>query len=201
MGGSQSSASDRAVSGCVILLTGLSGAGKSTIAHALVETLTRESARPVTLLDGDQIRLSLSSELGFSREDRMIHLRRMGCVAAEVARRGGLAICAAIAPFSDAREAMRRLVEVHGTFIVAHIATPLHICEARDPKGLYARARAGLLDRLTGVSDPYEAPEHPDLSIDTSHVTAVDAAHLIMGRLRDLGQLRAHRACKKPIRK
>jgi len=167
----------------VVLLTGLSGAGKSTIAQALADALAHDWGRQATVLDGDRIRQSVSPQLGFSRTDRLRHLHGMGLAAAEVARGGGIAICAAIAPYAEGRETMRRQAEAHGPFVMVHVATPLHVCEARDPKGLYARARAGLLDQFTGVSDPYETPEKPDLAIDTSGLTPGEAAVLVIRRL------------------
>ena len=141
------------------------------------------------LLDGDHVRQSVSPELGFSRADRLLHLSRMGLMAGEAARHGRIAICAAIAPYSVGRDAMRRQIEAYAPFVVVHVATPLHVCETRDPKGLYARARAGLLDQLTGVSDPYEPPDDPDLAIDTTHVSATDAAGLVIERLHHRGYL------------
>jgi sulfate adenylyltransferase len=133
----------------------------------------------------------LSPELGFSRADRLLHLRRMGSMAAAVARRGGIAVCAAIAPFSEGRDVMRVQAEAAGIFVVVHVATPLHICEARDSKQLYARARAGLLDRFTGVSDPYEVPDNPDLTVDTVRTAPRDAAGLVVSRLVEWGCLDA----------
>ncbi|MBM7807574.1 sulfate adenylyltransferase [Geodermatophilus bullaregiensis] len=153
--------------GVTVFLTGLSGAGKSTVADALVAELEAEG-RPVTVLDGDVVRTHLSSELSFSREHRDLNIRRIGFVAGEVVRHGGTAVVAAIAPYDGAREEARALVERHGRFVLVHLATPLEVCEARDVKGLYARARAGELTGFTGIDDPYELPARAELVIDTS---------------------------------
>ena len=153
--------------GVTVFLTGLSGAGKSTIADALVAQLEAEG-RPVTVLDGDVVRTHLSSELSFSREHRDLNIRRIGWVAGEVVKHGGTVVVAAIAPYEAARQEARKLVEEHGRFVLVHLSTPLEVCEQRDVKGLYARARAGELPGFTGVSDPYELPEAPELVVDTS---------------------------------
>ncbi|SDC54240.1 sulfate adenylyltransferase [Geodermatophilus telluris] len=153
--------------GVTVFLTGLSGAGKSTVADALVAEL-EAAGRPVTVLDGDVVRTHLSSELDFSREHRDLNIRRIGFVAGEVVRHGGTVVVAAIAPYERAREEARALVERHGRFVLVHLATPLEVCEARDVKGLYARARAGELTGFTGVDDPYEPPARAELVIDTS---------------------------------
>jgi sulfate adenylyltransferase len=153
--------------GVTVFLTGLSGAGKSTIADALVAGLEGDG-RPVTVLDGDVVRTHLSSELSFSREHRDLNIRRIGWVAGEVVKHGGTVVVAAIAPYEAAREEARKLVEEHGRFVLVHLSTPLEVCEQRDVKGLYARARAGELPAFTGVSDPYEVPERPEVVIDTS---------------------------------
>jgi sulfate adenylyltransferase len=153
--------------GVTVFLTGLSGAGKSTVADALVAQLEAED-RLVTVLDGDLVRTHLSSELSFSREHRDLNIRRIGWVAGEVVRHGGTVVVAAIAPYGSAREEARALVEKHGRFVLVHLATPLEVCEQRDVKGLYARARAGEIPEFTGVSDPYEPPARADVVIDTS---------------------------------
>jgi sulfate adenylyltransferase len=153
--------------GVTVFLTGLSGAGKSTIADALVAGLEADG-RPVTVLDGDVVRTHLSSELDFSREHRDLNIRRIGFVAGEVVKHGGTVVVAAIAPYEAAREQARALVEEHGRFLLVHLSTPLEVCEGRDVKGLYARARAGDIPGFTGIDDPYEVPERPDLVIDTS---------------------------------
>ncbi|MEJ5866620.1 adenylyl-sulfate kinase [Pseudokineococcus sp. 5B2Z-1] len=155
--------------GVVVLLTGLSGSGKSTVARALTTALLERTDRSVTLLDGDRVRRVLSAGLGFSRADRELNVRRIGWVAAEVARHGGVAVCAPIAPYAATREEVRTAVDgAGGAFLLVHVATPLAVCEARDRKGLYARARAGDLPAFTGVSDPYEEPRDADVVLDTS---------------------------------
>ncbi|MDS4059582.1 MAG: bifunctional sulfate adenylyltransferase/adenylylsulfate kinase, partial [Candidatus Contendobacter sp.] len=147
--------------GFTVFFTGLSGSGKSTIANALRVKLLELGGRAVTLLDGDLVRKHLSSELGFSREHRNLNILRIGYVASEITKNGGIAICAPIAPYAATRRQVREMIAPLGGFIEVHVATPLEICEARDRKGLYAKARAGVLKEFTGVSDPYEAPEHP----------------------------------------
>ncbi|MCW2933057.1 MAG: adenylylsulfate kinase [Actinomycetia bacterium] len=164
--------------GLVVFFTGLSGSGKSTLARDLRDVLLERGDRNVSLLDGDLVRRLLSAGLAFSREDRDLNIARIGYVAAEVARHGGIAICAPIAPYAAAREAVRAMVSEVGDFVLVHVATPLDVCEARDRKGLYAKARAGVIQGFTGISDPYEEPSNADLAIDTSAVTrrkAVDA--------------------------
>jgi sulfate adenylyltransferase len=160
--------------GFTIFLTGLSGAGKSTIANALAERL-EGLGRVVSLLDGDRVRQHLTSGLGFSKEHRNLNVCRIGFVASEVTRCGGAVVCAVIAPYDEARRDVRRMIEDVGGFVLVHVSTPLAVCEARDPKGLYAKARAGTLAQFTGVSDPYETPTDAELTIDTSNVS-VDAA-------------------------
>lgn len=165
--------------GAVVLFTGLSGAGKSTVARALVETLAASGeARPV-LLDGDHVRRELASELTFSREDREKNLERIAWVAARVAEAGGLAVCAPIAPFTSSRAAMRAKVEPHSPFIVVYVSTPLAVAEERDRKGLYAKARAGLIKDFTGIDSPYEVPDDADLSIDTSTLSVEQCVHAV----------------------
>ena len=153
--------------GVTVFLTGLSGAGKSTIADALVAQLEADR-RPVTVLDGDVVRTHLSSELTFTREHRDLNIRRIGWVAGEVVKHGGIVVVAAIAPYEKAREEARTLVERHGRFVLVHLATPLEVCEQRDVKGLYAKARSGEIPVFTGVSDPYEPPARAEVVIDTS---------------------------------
>lgn len=168
----------RAERGLVIFFTGLSGSGKSTVARGLAESLTERGDRTVSLLDGDQVRHLLSAGLSFSRADRDLNIARIGFVAAEVARHGGIAICAPIAPYAQARAAVREMVAKVGDFLLVHVSTPVEVCEARDRKGLYAKARAGLITGFTGVSDPYEEPRDADLVLDTSTMTrqqAIDA--------------------------
>jgi sulfate adenylyltransferase len=172
--------------GRTIFLTGLSGSGKSTIARALVERLA--AVRTVTLLDGDVVRTHLSRGLGFSREDRDLNIRRIGWVAGEVTKHGGLAVCAPIAPYDETRQWVRATVDSAGgpgSFILIWVSTPLEECERRDVKGLYAKARAGEIKGFTGIDDPYEAPRDADLTIDTTVVpvaTAVEQiASLVLG--------------------
>ena len=179
----------RDAQGFTVLLTGLSGSGKSTIASALHSMLMEKTGRPVTLLDGDLVRQLLSSELGFSREHRDLNVLRIGWVAAEVVRHGGMAICATIAPYAEARRQVRRMIEPLGGFLLVHVATPLATCEARDRKGLYAKARAGKLENLTGVSDPYEPPADAELTIDTRHTSVAASCALIVARLTAEGYL------------
>ena len=173
--------------GAAVLLTGLSGSGKSTIARSLAEALLERTDRTVTLLDGDVVRRMLSSELTFSRADRELNVRRIGFLAALVAQHGGIAICAPIAPYAAMRAEMRAMVEAHGGFLLVHVATPLEVCEARDRKGLYAKARAGLIPEFTGVSDPYEEPLDADLRIDTAEVPTPAAVEQILDQLRANG--------------
>lgn len=166
--------------GICIFLTGLSGAGKSTIANALDDAVRARWQRAVTVLDGDVVRAHLSSDLGFSKADRDRNIMRIAFVAREVVRHGGVAIAAAIAPWHEARAEARRMVGACGRFILVHVATPLEVCEARDPKGLYVRARRGEISAFTGISDPYEPPEDADLTIDTSAVSIERAVSLII---------------------
>ena len=176
--------------GFTVLFTGLSGAGKSTLANVLVAMLRESGDRRVTLLDGDIVRKNLSSELGFSAEHREINLRRIGFVAAEITRNGGIAICAPIAPYAATRRELRETIEAVGGFVEVHVSTSLETCEARDRKGLYAKARAGLIKGFTGIDDPYEAPESPDLAIDTADIRPDLAGHRIFVKLESLGFIR-----------
>jgi adenylyl-sulfate kinase len=168
--------------GLAVMFTGLSGAGKSTIAGRLVELLL-ESGRTVTLLDGDEVRTHLSAGLGFSRADRDTNVRRIGWVAGQIAKHGGLAVCAPIAPYAATRADARRLVEDQagpGSFLLVHVATPLAECEARDRKGLYAKARRGEIPEFTGISDPYEAPTDAEITIDTRAYSIDDSARRVL---------------------
>ena len=167
----------------LIVFTGLSGSGKSTLARDLRDALLERGDRTVSLLDGDLVRQLLSAGLSFSREDRDLNIARIGYVATEVARHGGIAICAPIAPYAAARSAVRSMVSEVGDFVLVHVSTPLAVCEARDRKGLYAKARAGLIGSFTGISDPYEEPLDADLVIDTSVVSRRDAVALVLGHL------------------
>ena len=170
----------RAERGLVIFFTGLSGSGKSTIARGLAEALTERGDRTVSLLDGDHVRRLLSAGLTFSRADRDLNIARIGYVAAEVARHGGIAICAPIAPYAEARAAARRMVTEVGDFLLVYVSTPVDVCAARDRKGLYAKARAGLITGFTGVSDPYEEPRDADLVLDTSAMTRQEAVDAVL---------------------
>ncbi len=178
----------RARQGVTLFFTGLSGSGKSTIANAVMVKLMERGGRPVTLLDGDLVRKHLSSELGFSREHRDLNIRRIGFVAAEITRNGGVAICAPIAPYAATRGDVREMVEAaNGGFIEIHVATPLEECERRDRKGLYAKARAGQIKGFTGIDDPYEAPEAPELRIDTTDCSPEEAAQQVLLKLESRG--------------
>lgn len=176
--------------GVVVFFTGLSGSGKSTIARALRDALAERGDRTVSLLDGDLVRQLLSAGLTFSRADRDLNIARIGYVATEVARHGGIAICAPIAPYEAARAQVRRMVSEVGDFLLIHVATPVAVCEARDRKGLYAKARAGLIDHFTGVSDPYEEPRNADLTIDTSVMSRQEAVQAVLGLLATGGWLK-----------
>ena len=175
--------------GFTVFFTGLSGSGKSTIANVLLVKFLEMGGRPVTLLDGDLVRKHLSSELGFSKEHRDINIRRIGFVASEVTKSGGIAICAPIAPYDAIRKEVRRMVEPGGGFVLVHAATPIEVCEQRDRKGLYAKARAGLVQHFTGVSDPYEAPADAEVVIDTTQTSPEQAANRIVEYLRAQGYL------------
>ncbi len=176
--------------GFTVFFTGLSGAGKSTLARALTVKLMEMDGRRVTLLDGDIVRRHLSSELGFSKAHRDINIRRIGYVASEITKHGGIAICAPIAPYTSTRRAVRDMIEPWGGFLEIHVATSIAVCESRDRKGLYAKARAGLIPEFTGVSDPYEVPEKPELAIDTAQCSVDEAVQLIVLKLENEGFLR-----------
>lgn len=176
--------------GLTVFFTGLSGAGKSTTASALLGKLLERGDRRATLLDGDDVRKHLSLDLGFSKEHRDRNVRRVGLMASEITRNGDIAICALIAPYDRVRKEVRALMEgVGGGFLLVHMATPLSVCEQRDHKGLYARARAGVIAHFTGISDPYEAPSDAELVIDTTGVSPKEAAQLIADHLEREGYL------------
>jgi len=166
--------------GVTIFFTGLSGSGKSTIANVLLTKFLETGGRPVTILDGDLVRKHLSSELGFSKEHRDINIRRIGYVASEITKNGGIAICAPIAPYDVTRKHVRQMIEPYGGFILVHVATPIGTCEERDRKGLYAKARAGIVKEFTGISDPYEVPADAEVVINTADLTAEEAAQEII---------------------
>lgn len=181
----------RAGQGFTVFFTGLSGSGKSTIANALMVKLMEMGGRPVTLLDGDVVRKHLSSELGFSKEHRDINIRRIGYVASEITKNGGIAICAPIAPYAATRSAVREMIEEHGAFLEIHVATSLEECERRDRKGLYKLAREGKIKEFTGISDPYEAPETPELRLDTEGFDVDYCASQVILKLESMGLVRA----------
>ena len=173
--------------GFTVFFTGLSGSGKSTIANALMVKLMEFGGRPVTLLDGDIVRKNLSSELGFGKEHRDLNIRRIGFVASEITKNGGIAICAPIAPYADTRRAIREHIEQFGAFAEIHVATSIAECERRDRKGLYQLARAGKIKEFTGVSDPYDVPEKPEVRIETENVDVDDCALKIILKLENMG--------------
>ena len=177
--------------GFTVFFTGLPASGKSTLANVLRVKFLEISDRPVTLLDGDIVRKHLSSELGFSREHRDINIRRIGFVASEITKNGGIAICAPIAPYDAIRKEVRTMIQPHGGFFLVHLSTPLETCEARDPKGLYTKARAGVIQHFTGISDPYEAPNDAEVVIDTTDVTPEEAAQEIFLHLKWQGYIGA----------
>jgi len=177
--------------GFTVFFTGLSGSGKSTIANALLNMLLEIGDRPVTLLDGDIVRKRLSSELGFSKEHRDLNIRRIGYVAMEIVKNGGIAICAPIAPYEQTRKAVREEIQSFGSFVEVYLSTTLEVCERRDRKGLYKLARLGKIKEFTGISDPYEVPQSPELEIDSENSSVEHCASKIMLKLRSLGLLGA----------
>ena len=180
----------RSRQGFTVFFTGLPSSGKSTVAQVLMAKLMEIGTRPVTLLDGDIVRKHLSSELGFSKRDRDINIRRIGFVASEITKNGGIAICAPIAPYDATRKEVRQMVSQYGGFILVYISTPLEVCEKRDRKGLYAKARAGLIKDFTGIDDPYEPPDDAEIVIDTSKTSPEEAAETIIAYLRKEGYLK-----------
>jgi sulfate adenylyltransferase len=177
--------------GFTVFLTGLPGSGKSTIANALMVKLMEMGGRPTTLLDGDVVRKHLSSELGFSKEHRDINIRRIGYVASEITKNGGIAICAPIAPYTATRSSVREMVEAYGAFIEVHVATSVEDCEKRDRKGLYKLAREGKIKEFTGISDPYEIPTKAELVLETSGIEVDHCAHQVILKLESIGLIRA----------
>ena len=176
--------------GFTIFFTGLSGSGKSTVANALMVKLLEEGSRPVTLLDGDIVRKNLSSELTFTKEHRDLNIQRIGYVASEITKNGGIAICAPIAPYAATRRLVREMISPLGGFLETFVSTPIEICEQRDRKGLYAKARAGLIKGFTGIDDPYEEPENAEIVIDTGELSADLAAHRILLTLEKHGYIK-----------
>ncbi len=181
----------RAKQGFTVFFTGFSGSGKSTIANALMVKLMEMGGRPVTLLDGDIVRKNLSSELGFSKEHRDLNIRRIGYVASEITKNGGIAICAPIAPYESTRRAVREDIEAYGAFIEVHVATSIEECERRDRKGLYKLAREGKIKEFTGISDPYDVPANPELSVETENVDVDNCAHQVILKLESMGLIAA----------
>ena len=181
----------RASQGFTVFFTGLSGSGKSTIANALMVKLMEMGGRPVTLLDGDVVRKHLSSELGFSKEHRDLNIQRIGYVASEITKNGGIAICAPIAPYATTRARVREMIEAYGAFVEVHVATSLEECERRDRKGLYKLAREGKIKEFTGISDPYDEPQTPELRLDTETVDVDYCAQQVLLKLEQMGLVAA----------
>ncbi|MGP6087728.1 bifunctional sulfate adenylyltransferase/adenylylsulfate kinase [Antarctobacter jejuensis] len=181
----------RSQQGFTVFFTGLSGSGKSTIANALMVKLMEMGGRPVTLLDGDVVRKHLSSELGFSKEHRDINIQRIGYVASEITKNGGIAICAPIAPYTATRRSVREMIEEYGAFCEVHVATSLEECERRDRKGLYKLAREGKIKEFTGISDPYETPTNAELVVETENVDVDNCAHQVLLKLESMGLIAA----------
>lgn len=180
----------RHMQGFTVFFTGLSGSGKSTIANALMMKLMETGGRPISLLDGDIVRKNLSSELGFSREHRDLNIQRIGYVASEITKNRGIAICAPIAPYTSTRRIVRDMISSLGGFVEIHVSTSIEVCEDRDRKGLYAKARAGIIKEFTGISDPYEVPENAEMVIDTENISPDLAAHRILVKLESMGFIR-----------
>jgi len=181
----------RSKQGFTVFFTGFSGSGKSTVANALMVKLMEMGGRPVTLLDGDIVRKNLSSELGFSKEHRDLNIRRIGYVASEITKNGGIAICAPIAPYATTRRAVREDIEAFGAFIEVHVATSIEECERRDRKGLYKLAREGKIKEFTGISDPYDVPENAEISLETENVEVDNCAHQVILTLESMGLIKA----------
>jgi sulfate adenylyltransferase len=179
----------RTQQGFTVFFTGLSGSGKSTVANVIFVKLLELGGRTVTLLDGDIVRKHLSSELGFSKEHRNLNIQRIGFVASEITKGGGVAVCAPIAPYAAVRQQNRELISPYGGYVLVHLSTPLEVCELRDRKGLYAKARAGIIKEFTGISDPYEVPDDADVVIDTTDITPEEAAQQILLHLEKKGYI------------
>ena len=175
--------------GFTVFFTGLPGAGKSATATMLRIRLLEAGERSISLLDGDIARKQLSADLGFSRDDRNENIRRIGSAAAEITKNGGISICAPIAPYDSARKTVRQMISSVGGFLLAYVSTPVEVCEARDRKGLYAKARAGIISQFTGVSDPYEPPDDAEITFDATHTSVETAVDLIVKRLHEEGDI------------
>ncbi len=176
--------------GFTVFITGLSGAGKSTLAKVLYVRFMEMRERPVTLLDGDIVRKNLSSELDFTRRHRNLNVQRIGFVASEITKNRGIAICAPIAPYDESRSLAREMVSPYGGFIEVYMSTPLEICEQRDRKGIYAKARSGIMSGVTGIDDPYEPPRSPELTIDTTDLSPTEAAQEVFLFLEEQGYIK-----------
>jgi sulfate adenylyltransferase len=172
-----------------VFFTGLPSSGKSTLANVLITRLMEIGGRPTTLLDGDLVRKHLSSELGFSKEHRDINIRRIGWVASEITKNGGIAVCAPIAPYDRIRREVRAMVDRAGGFLLVHVATPLEVCEQRDRKGLFAKARAGIIKEFTGISDPYETPDDAEMTVDTTELSPQEGVQNIVLHLEKEGYI------------
>jgi sulfate adenylyltransferase len=179
----------RSRQGFTVFFSGLPSSGKSTLANVLLVKLLEMGGRPVTLLDGDIVRKNLSSELGFSREHRNLNIARIGFVASEITKNGGIAICAPIAPYDAVRKQVRAMIEPGGGFLLVHVCTPVEVCEKRDRKGLYAKARAGIVKEFTGISDPYEEPEDAGMVIDTTESSPEECVQAILLHLEKEGYI------------
>ncbi|BFU21344.1 adenylylsulfate kinase domain containing protein [Entamoeba histolytica HM-1:IMSS-B] len=169
--------------GLVCFFTGLSGSGKSVVSNAVIERLKQHTNRPIYLLDGDIVRTNLSSELGFSKAHRNINILRIGFVASLLARSGAIVVCAPIAPYREIRDEVRKMVSQYGNFVEIHNATPISVCEERDRKGLYAKARAGIIKGFTGIDDPYEAPLNPEIYLNTAGKSVDQCANIVIDYL------------------
>lgn len=179
--------------GFTVFFTGLPSSGKSTLAKVLMSKLMEFGGRPITLLDGDLVRKHLSKELGFSKEHRDINIRRIGWVASEITKNGGIAICAPIAPYSHIRSEVRDIIAPKGGYILVHVSTPLEVCEQRDRKGLFAKAREGIIKQFTGISDPYEEPNDADLAFDTTDLSPEECVQEIILFLEKQGYIGAEK--------
>lgn len=179
----------RSKQGFTVFFTGLPSSGKSTLANVLLVKLLEAGGRPVTLLDGDIVRKNLSSELGFSKEHRDLNIQRIGFVASEITKNRGIAICAPIAPYNSVRKKVRQMIEAGGGFILVHVATPVEVCEQRDRKGLYAKARAGIIKEFTGISDPYEEPKDAEIVLDTTDSSPEECVQAVILHLEKEGYI------------